>query len=154
MLGLVLVMHAPLGEAMRQCMQHVMGSVPPGFAVVDVPANEEIDLTVANIQQAARLVNDGAGVVFLTDLFGATPSNATVRAGIEALNIPSVLVSGCNLPMVVRSLGSRELAISQVAERLVMGGRNGIISTGATAPQRQTFNPAQNDDSARNQHQQ
>lgn len=154
MLGLVLVTHAPLGDAIRQCVQHVMGSVPEGFAVVDVPANEEIDHTVQRIQGAAREVQKGAGVVFLTDLFGATPSNAAVRAGVESLNLPTVLVSGCNLPMVLRALGFRDLAINEVAERLVMGGRNGIVSTGATAPQRQTFNPAKNDDSARNHHQQ
>ncbi|MDX1669883.1 MAG: hypothetical protein R3194_10725, partial [Limnobacter sp.] len=77
-----------------------------------------------------------------------------VRASVEALQIPSVLVSGCNLPMVLRSLGFRDLSVSLVAERLVTGGRNGIVSTGATAPQTQTFNPAHNDDPTRNQHQQ
>lgn len=154
MLGLVLVTHAPLGDAIRQCVQHVMGSVPEGFTVVDVPGSEDIERTVQRIQESARAVDAGSGVVFLTDLFGATPSNAAVRAGVESLKLPSVLVSGCNLPMVLRALGFRDLPINEVAERLVMGGRNGIVSTGATAPQRQTFNPAKNDDSARNHHQQ
>ena len=154
MLGLVLVTHAPLGDSIAQCVQHVMGSVPDGFKVVDVPANEDIDTTVKRIQDAARAVQAGAGVVFMTDLFGATPSNAAVRAGAESLNLPTVLVSGCNLPMVLRALGFRDIPLNEVAERLVMGGRNGIVSTGATAPQRQTFNPAKNDDSARNHHQQ
>lgn len=154
MLGLVLVTHAPLGDAIRQCVQHVMGSAPQGFSVVDVRSDEDIDQTVLRIQDSAREVHAGDGVVFLTDLFGATPSNAAVRAGVESLNLPTVLVSGCNLPMVLRALGFRDLPINEVAERLVMGGRNGIVSTGATAPQRQTFNPAKSDDSARNHHQQ
>ena len=154
MLGFVLVAHAPLGSSIAQCVQHVMGSMPPGFKVVDVPPNDDVDATVVRIQDAARSVHDGAGVVFLTDLFGATPSNAAVRAGAESLNLPTVLVSGCNLPMVLRALGFRDLPIGEVAERLVMGGRNGIVSTGATAPQRQTFNPAKNNDSARDHHQQ
>ncbi|WP_370262216.1 PTS sugar transporter subunit IIA [Limnobacter sp.] len=154
MLGLVLVTHAPLGKAMLACVEHVMGAVPEGFEVVDVPADEDIELTVKTVQDAARRVHSGAGVVFLTDLFGATPSNAAVRAGMESLNLPTVLVAGCNLPMVLRALGFRNMLIQEVAERLVMGGRNGIVSTGATAPQRQTFNPAQHDDSARHHHQQ
>ena len=116
MLGLVLVTHAPLGDAIRQCVQHVMGSVPEGFTVVDVPGDELIENTVQRIQGAARVVNADAGVVFLTDLFGATPSNAAVRAGVESLNIPTVLVSGCNLPMVLRALGFRDLPINEVAE--------------------------------------
>lgn len=154
MLGLVLVTHAPLGEAIRHCVQHVMGSIPEGFAVVDVPANEEIERTVQRIQTAASEVHAGDGVVFLTDLFGATPSNAAVRAGLESLTLSTVLVSGCNLPMVLRALGFRNLPINEVAERLVIGGRNGIVSNGATTPQRQNFNPAKNDDSTRNHHQQ
>lgn len=154
MLGLVLVTHAPLGDAIAQCVQHVMGALPEGFQVVDVLASDDIDHTVQRIQQAAVAVNTGPGVVFLTDLFGATPSNAAMRAGTESLNLPTVLVSGCNLPMVLRALGFRDMALSEVAERLVTGGRNGIVSTGATAPQRQTFNPATHDDSARNHNQQ
>lgn len=73
MLGFVLVTHAPLGDSIAQCVQHVMGSFPDGFEVVDVPATEDIDTTVKRIQDAARAVHAGAGVVFLTDLFGATP---------------------------------------------------------------------------------
>lgn len=154
MLGLVLVTHEPLGQAMQACITHVMGNLPEGIAVVDVPADEDIDRTVERIQAQARLANAGEGVIFMTDLFGATPSNAAVRAGVEGLGIPTVLVSGCNLPMVLRFLGFRNLPIAEVAERLVAGGRNGIVSTGATAPQRQTFNPAQSNDSTRHHHQQ
>lgn len=154
MLGVVLVMHETLADAMLECVRHVMGSVPDGLVAVNVPASEDVEHTVARVRDQARKVNAGSGVVFLTDLFGATPSNAAVRAGSELTDVPSVLVSGVNLPMLVRALGFRELSVSQVAERLVMGGRNGIVSTGATAPQRQTFNPAESDDSARNQHQQ
>ena len=154
MLGLLLIVHAPLGDAVAQCISHVMGAVPAGFGVIDVPANQDIDVTVQQIQEAARLVNTGAGVVFMTDLFGATPSNAAARAGVELPDIPTILVSGCNLPMVLRALGFRDLPINDVAERLVMGGRNGIVSTGVLAPQRQTFNRANNDDSTRSHYQQ
>ena len=154
MLGIVLVMHAPLASAMASCVAHVMGAMPENFSVVDVMANDELELSVEHIKRATQEVETGHGVMFLTDLFGATPSNATVRAGTEMPDTRTVLVSGCNLPMLFRALGFRDQPVSQVAERLVVGGRNGIVSTGATAPQRQTFNPADQDDSARNQHQQ
>lgn len=154
MLGLVLVTHAPLGAAIYHCVQHVMGAAPENFDVVDVQADEDIDIIVQRIRTSAQGVHTGAGVVFLTDLFGATPANAAVRVGAESSTIPMVMVAGCNLPMVLRFLGFRELDLSEVAERLVTGGRNGIVSTAACAPQRQTFNPALNNDSARNQHQQ
>lgn len=131
-----------------------MGNVPEGFVVVDVNSDADLDHTVDHIAQTAASVESGDGVILLADLFGATPCNAAVRACTEKLGSPSVLVAGANLPMVLRALGFRDIPINQAAERLVMGGRNGIVSTGATAPQRQTFNPAEKDDSGRNQHQQ
>ena len=67
MLGLVLVTHAPLGDAIAQCVKHVMGSLPDGLAVVDVPGDEDIEQSVQRIQVAARQVHAGEGVVFLTE---------------------------------------------------------------------------------------
>lgn len=154
MIGLVLVMHEPLASAMLVCIKHVMGEVPEAIQVLDVPPDESVDVTVSHIQTLAREVHQGEGVVFLTDLFGATPSNASMKAGLACMDIATVLVAGANLPMVLRAISYRDLPISEMAERLVAGGRNGIVSTGTTAPQQQTFNPAETDDSARNQHQQ
>ncbi|NJM32887.1 MAG: PTS fructose transporter subunit IIA [Limnobacter sp.] len=154
MLGIVLVMHEPLASAMASCVKHIMGQMPERFVALDVPADHPIEATMKLVGGHAMQVNDGAGVVFMTDLFGATPSNAAVRASMEMLNVPSVLVAGCNLPMILRALGFREVHLSQVAEKLVTGGRNGIVGTGATAPQTQTLNPADNHDSARSQNQQ
>ena len=154
MIGLVLIMHRPLASAMLECVKHVMAEVPEAFEVLDVPADEPVAVTKSLIQEKARAVNRGAGVVFLTDLFGATPSNAAMEAGLDHLDMSTVLVAGANLPMVLRALGYRDMPLNEIAERLVSGGRNGIVSTGTTAPQQQTFNPAEPDDSARNQHQQ
>lgn len=153
MLGLVLVGHAPLGQATVDVMNHILGQVPTGIAVVDVKADDDLDYSVLRIQQAAKDVQQGDGVVFLTDLFGATPSNAAVKAS-EGLGFPSVLVAGCSVPMLIRALSYRNLPIHDVAEKLVMGGRNGIVSTGPTTPQRQTNNPAPHHDSTRDHHQQ
>lgn len=154
MIGLMLVMHDPLASAMLSCVKHVMGEVPQHFEVLDVPPDEPVDKTMAAIRFKLEGLDTPEGVVVLTDLFGATPSNAAMKTVSDGLSMPTVLVAGCNLPMVLRALGYRDQPMSLMAERLVMGGRNGIVSTGASAPQRQTFNPAEPDDSARNQHQQ
>lgn len=130
MLGIVLVMHAPLASAMRDCIQHIMGNLPIGVLSVDIPADTSIEACVELIQQAVSSADQGKGVFLLTDLFGATPSNAAVRASLEHNGVSTVLVSGCNLPMVIRALSYRELELDEVAEKLVMGGRNGIVSTG------------------------
>ncbi|MFN4327451.1 MAG: PTS sugar transporter subunit IIA [Limnobacter sp.] len=154
MLGLVLVGHAPLGQATLEVIRHILGEVPEGVVAIDVAADAVVEHTVLRIQEAAKDVNTGEGVVFLTDLFGATPSNAAQRAAAEGLNVPTVLVAGCSVPMLVRALSYRNVPLSEVGEKLVSGGRNGIVSTGPTTPQRQTNNPAPNHDSARHHHQQ
>lgn len=154
MLGLVLVGHAPLPSAWLAVIEHIMGQLPEGLSVVDVQAQDPVECSVLRIQEAANAVNQGQGVVVLVDLFGATPSNAAIRAGTEGLSIPSVLVAGCSLPMLLRALSYRDLPLGEVAEKLVAGGRNGIVSTGPTAPQQQTYNWAPNHDSARNHNQQ
>ena len=130
MLGIVLVMHAPLASAMRDCIQHIMGNIPEGVVAVDIPADSPVESCVQMIQQAISSANHGQGVFLLTDLFGATPTNAAVRASVEHAQVPTVLVAGCNLPMLIRALGFRELTLKEVAEKLVVGGRNGIVSTG------------------------
>lgn len=137
MLGLVLVGHDPLGRTALDVLAHIMGQTPEALAVVDVKADDPIEFTVLRIREAAKDVNQGQGVVFLVDLFGATPCNAAVKAGSEGLNMPSVLVAGCNLPMLLRALSYRCLPIGDVAEKLAAGGRNGIVSMGLTSSQQQ-----------------
>jgi PTS system mannose-specific IIA component len=155
MLGLVLVGHDPLGKTTLEILSHIMGSPPEALVVVDVKADDPVEFTVLRIQEAAKDVNQGEGVVFLVDLFGATPSNAAVRAGSEGLNMPSVLVAGCNLPMLLRALSYRCLPIGDVAEKLAAGGRNGIVSMGLTSPQQQqTYHLAPRYDSTGNYDQQ
>ncbi len=132
MLGVVLVMHAPLASAVRDCICHIMGDLPEGVLAIDIPADTPIETSVNRICRAVAQVDQGKGVFILTDLFGATPTNAALRASLENSQVPTVLVSGCNLPMVIRALSFRKLELKEVADKLVMSGRNGIVSTGVS----------------------
>ncbi len=154
MIGIIVVAHAPLSTAMVDCVCHVLGAHPDRLIAIDALPDEPVGDLVVRVSHAAMHLSDEDGIVFLTDLFGATPSNAVVQAVGEQIDVPSLVVSGCNVPMLLRALTYRDQSLQSVGEKIIMGGRNGIVSTASTPPQRQTFNPADQDASARDYHQQ
>ena len=97
MIGLVIVTHGSLGREFRIALEHVVGpqSQLETIAVEDGLNNKDL---LKEIRRCVSLVNDGDGVVLLTDLFGGTPSNLAVAA---MNGSPIELISGINLPMLI-----------------------------------------------------
>ena len=104
MIGLVLVTHGRLAIEFRIAMEHVVG---PQNAVEAICIGPEDDMEArrADIAEAVARVDDGSGVILLTDLFGGTPSNLAIsllRAGhVE-------VIAGVNLPMLIRLESARK----------------------------------------------
>lgn len=104
MIGLVLVTHGRLATEFRIAMEHVVG---PQQAVEAICIGPEDDMEArrADIAAAVERVDDGSGVILLTDLFGGTPSNLAIsllRAGhVE-------VIAGVNLPMLIRLESARK----------------------------------------------
>ncbi|HEU4620696.1 MAG TPA: PTS sugar transporter subunit IIA [Burkholderiaceae bacterium] len=136
MIGIVLIAHQPLGKAFAEAASHVFGDIPC-LAVLDVLPEATLQLVVARAEQLVEDVDQGYGVLVLTDLFGATPANIAA-----ALAEPRVKVlAGLNLPMLLRAIGYRQEALAVVAEKAAAGGTLGIVNIGFKAPQRQTVVP-------------
>ena len=74
-------------------------------------------------RKAAALLDHGAGVLVLTDMYGATPSNIALRLAGAKVRI----VTGLNLPMLMRVLNYSQLGLDQLAEKAVSGGREGVF---------------------------
>jgi PTS system mannose-specific IIA component len=98
MIGLVLVTHGRLAAEFVAALEHVVGSQERVLAVC-IGADDDIEARRAEIVRAIREVDDGAGVVVLTDMFGGTPSNLAIstmdRKGVE-------VIAGVNLPMLIK----------------------------------------------------
>ncbi len=98
MIGLVLVSHGALAEALRDAMEHVVGP-QRNVATVAVGADTDIEQQRAEVASRVAEVDMGDGVVVLTDMFGGTPCNLAMsmlaRPGVEVL-------AGMNLPMLVK----------------------------------------------------
>ena len=154
MIGIVIVAHAPLATALLGCAEHVFGAVPD-VTPLDVPPRADAVEWAQTIQQAIARADQGDGVLVLTDLFGATPSNLATRASGAAMTAGtrSVVVAGANAPMLMRAITYRHMALDEVVQRALSGGTQGVLKVGTTAPQNQLLK--KNDDGlARYQHQQ
>lgn len=135
--AILIIAHTPLASALRDCALHVFPDCAAGVAALDVPAHEAPEDTLARAQTALDGL-DADGVLLISDVFGATPCNVA-----QKLNDGSHtrLVSGANLPMLLRSVCYRHESLEALATRAQAGGAQGIMTVGCTAPQNQTGKP-------------
>jgi mannose PTS system EIIA component len=131
---ILLIAHAPLAHALRDCALHVFADCADDVSVLDVPPDESPEATLAQAQ--TLLAHSGAErTLVLSDVFGATPSNVAHRL-VEGT--PARLLVGVNLPMLLRALCYRHESLEQQTARALAGGQQGILQVGTgSAPQNQ-----------------
>ena len=120
--GLLLIAHAPLASALKAVAEHTFPNCAAQLTVLDVGP----DMSVDDAEQAARALLLRAGhaeALILTDVFGATPSNAAQRLQSAAVRV----VSGVNVPMLWRSLCYISEPLDALVERALKGGAAGIM---------------------------
>ena len=122
--GVLLVTHEAMGEALVGAARHVLGRLPLPVDVIEVAASADPDNTLRDAARQARNLDEGAGVLVLTDLYGATPCNVAQR--LPSLGITTHCVSGLNLPMLLRVLNYPEQSLDELAQTAASGGRGGI----------------------------
>lgn len=103
MIGLVLVTHGRLAVEFVTAMEHVVGPQPQ-VATICIGPDDDMELRRADIAAAIAQVEDGRGVIILTDLFGGTPSNLAI----SLMQTGKVeVIAGINLPMLIRLESAR-----------------------------------------------
>jgi PTS system mannose-specific IIA component len=104
MIGLVLVTHGRLASEFITAMEHVVGPQQRIEAICIGP-EDDMEARRNDISEAIAKVDEGAGVIILTDLFGGTPSNLAI----SLLRSSQVeVIAGVNLPMLIRLEGARK----------------------------------------------
>ncbi len=106
MIGLVIVTHGRLAEEFVQAMEHVVGP-QKALRAVCIGPDDDMERRRGDIVAASRSVDDGAGVILLTDMFGGTPSNLAISVMEETR---AEVIAGLNLPMLIKlaSVRTRE----------------------------------------------
>jgi len=127
--GLLLVTHPGIGEALLRTAEAIVGVPAPQAGCLDVPF--DADLTRFTILGRQRLDerDHGDGVLVLVDCPGATPANLARLLAAE--RTATVVVTGLNLPMLLRLLNTPEYPLDVLCRRAVEGGREAIRTIGA-----------------------
>jgi PTS system ascorbate-specific IIA component len=122
--GVLLLTHEGMGDALVETARHILGRVPLTVDAFSIPPGSDIDLALTGAAARVRALDAGDGVLVLTDVYGATPSNVADKLGPLGLHVQRV--SGLNLPMLLRVLNYPEQTLVELAETAEQGGRAGI----------------------------
>ncbi|MDT3737391.1 MAG: PTS fructose transporter subunit IIA [Denitratisoma sp.] len=124
MIGLFLITHGSLGESLVQCACHVLNKRPQQIVQLGVSGQDDPLDALPLARDMMRLVDSGKGVLLLTDIFGATPSNIALK-----LLAPGRIegIAGVNLPMLLRALTYRDKDMETLVTKAVAGGRDGVM---------------------------
>jgi PTS system ascorbate-specific IIA component len=135
--GILIIAHAPLASALRECVLHVYPESAGGVLALDVLPNEDTE-TTRQAAQALLVQLDAPNTLVLTDVFGATPCNVAQKV---VDGVRSKLVAGVNLPMLLRTVNYRHEPLDVLVARALSGGAQCIMQVAVTAPQNQTRKP-------------
>ncbi len=124
MVGILIVAHGTLGESLIHCASHVMGARPAQLMQIGITTHDDPALIFPQALRLVRQLDQGGGVLVLTDVYGATPGNIAAR-----LLTPEQVegVAGVNLPMLVRALTYRNEPLDVVIAKAISGGIDGVI---------------------------
>lgn len=124
MIGILIVTHCQLGEALIEAAEFIIGSRPKGMLFVSLDINESADKLRKKVAEGVKAVDQGEGVLILTDMFGGTPSNLSYSF-LEEGRIE--VISGVNLPILIKAENLRSgNELNKLAESLEVFGKKSI----------------------------
>jgi mannose PTS system EIIA component len=131
--GILIIAHAPLATALRQCVLHVFPDSANAVMALDVQPNVPPEETLA--QARALVMQSGMpNTLVVADVFGATPCNVAQKL-IDGVH--SKLITGVNLPMLLRTVSYRHESLDALISRAMIGATQGVLQVAVTAPQNQ-----------------
>jgi mannose PTS system EIIA component len=124
LIGVLVISHEPLGTALIHCTRHIFKRMLPQLAALDVMPDEDPDAALQAAKDLLARINDGSGVIVLTDCYGATPSRIAQKL-YEPFKV--AVIAGVNLPMLTKALTYRREPIEELVPKLMEGGKKSIL---------------------------
>ena len=122
--GILIITHSNIGLSLYDAVTSVMGSCPLPTKLLPVSLDSEPDALVVRARELVNELEQGQGVLVLTDMYGSTPSNIACRLANGQVRV----VTGINLPMLVRVMNYPNLDLTQLANKALTGGHEGVIT--------------------------
>ena len=123
--GVLLITHTGIGSSMLAVATRLLARLPLACEAFEVPFDGDLDGLLPQASAALRRVDGGHGVLVLTDLYGASPSNLAAR--LSRLGTPLRRVSALSLPMLLRVMNYAEFELDELPAVAAAGSRNGVI---------------------------
>ncbi len=130
--GVIIVTHTDYGERLLAAAQLILGQ-QSGCRSIPVDVSSNVEETVRTIKTAIQETDTGNGVLILTDMFGGTPTNLSLSL-LGAAHIE--VITGVNLPMLLKVLGSRAMPPADLAREAKKAGVQGIVVAGEVLRQK------------------
>lgn len=124
MIGVLIIAHEDLGHSLIRCVTHVLGTRPPKFEALAVESHDDAFNLLPQARALAASLDDGEGVLVVSDIYGATPCNLACKL-IERGRVE--VVAGVSLPMLVRAFTYRDRGLAMMTSKAVSGGRDGVL---------------------------
>ncbi len=123
--SVLIISHEEIGSALLNTVKTTLGSqLPLSVATVELQPEADPEVLIPKLKKVVKALNQGGGVLILTDLFGSTPSNIAQELQDEA---DIRIITGLNLPMLLRVMNYAQLDLDALAEKALKGGQAGII---------------------------
>ena len=124
MIGFLILSHNQFGEGLIACVTHVLGQRPPQLANLAIGPNDDPHDLLPAARELVNRLDTGDGVLILTDIYGASPCNLAAKL-VDPGRIE--VVTGVNLPMLVRALTYRVKDMDTLVKKAVSGGCDGVV---------------------------
>jgi len=122
--GMLIISHEGVGEALLKAVSAVLGHCPLDAHCMAIPMGCQPEDMFNDAKKMLQQLDSGEGVLVMTDIYGSTPAN--IACGLmEKTGV--VVVSGVNIPMLMRVLNYPSLSLEELAEKAVSGGKEGIM---------------------------
>ena len=124
MIGVLIVSHGAFGESLIHSASHVLGKRPLFLRQVGVTVHDDPDAILPVAEDLIRFLDQGQGVLVLTDIYGATPANIATRV-LKPGRVEGI--AGVNLPMLIRALTYREEPLADLVEKALSAAAEGVM---------------------------
>ena len=124
MIGILIVSHGAFGEALIHSASHVLGKRPQRVSQVGVTVHDDPAAMLPQARELVRQLDEGEGVLVLTDIYGATPGNIALKL-LDPGKVEGI--SGVNLPMLIRVLTYRDKGLKTAVAKALSGGTEGVL---------------------------
>lgn len=122
--GILLLTHEATGADLVATARHILGRIPVSLDAFAIPPGSDVERALTDAAARVRSLDSGEGVLVLTDVYGATPSNVAEK--LPTLGLDVRRVSGLNLPMLLRVLNYPEQSLAELVQTAAHGGRIGV----------------------------